>query len=100
MGTDLMIPFHVPTAFKVGDIVIVTADVAVAHAWYGDYGSGAKAHVGLKHKVTAVDWLQGFWCQSDLSGSTYFPSCALELYVQPACTISLPSMDELGRYMA
>jgi hypothetical protein len=99
MGTDSMIPFHVPTAFKIGDIVIVTEDVLVAHAWYGEYGSGARAHVGLKHKVMAVDELQGFWCQN-LAGSTYFPSCALTLYVQPACTISLPSMDELGKYQA
>ena len=100
MGTDSMIPFHIPTAFKVGDIVIVKEDVKVAHAWYADYGDGAKAHVGLKHKITAVDELQGFWCQSDRSTSTYFPSCALELYVQPTCTISLPSMDWEGKYQA
>ena len=77
------LPYHVPTAFKVGDRVRLVSNVKAAHAWYGE---PAPLTLGVVHKVKQVDAMAGFLLGDKTTSVAWVPSPALEL-VGPDSTV-------------
>lgn len=79
--TEDDIPYHIPTAFKEGDYVVVVGVVRQAHAWHGSWTQSAQRLVGKRVKVASISPAEGFYCSARGMGHemlrAFFPSPAL-----------------------
>lgn len=80
------LPYHVPTAFKVGDRVRLVRQVKAAHAWYNEAEVDLSQLIGQVKQVKQADPMAGFLI-GDKSGVAWVPSPALELVGPESSTV-------------
>jgi hypothetical protein len=87
------IPYHIPTAFKVGDRVMAVKDIQEAHAWYAYLVEPNARSKGVMI-VRDIDEVLGFLCVLRQGGEIgWYPSPALELAAEQAVVIDVPFVD-------
>jgi hypothetical protein len=87
------IPFHIPTAFKVGERVTIAAEVKQAHAWHHEWSETHTRLVGKTGKISSVDQLRGFRVVISNAATLDFPSPALaRVSGQDNCVIDVPGV--------
>lgn len=86
------LPFHVPEQYRVGDRVVLAADIAVAEAWYGTYQDDSARALGKVMKVVGIHPLHGYQCGVPKGLTYWYPSCALARANFQSVVIDVPSI--------
>ena len=91
------IPYHVPTAFKLGQRVRIKRVITKAHAWYGEWSDALLPLLGTVQTIRCITKLYGFYVGPRGSGLVaWVPSPALEPVSADSFVIEVPSVDAIN----
>jgi hypothetical protein len=93
MGTE-DIPYHIPSAFEIGNRVKIARKTAQVRAWYATWTDEMTNRIGRKFYVVAKDAISGFLCaeRRNTTAGWWYHSCALDLAEQENIVIEVPSI--------